>query len=77
MDVMFYSFLYNRRDVRETRLDEKLKGLRENMEMFSSCLRRFYSVASASSHSSIQTDGIKHIATKICIHPLRLHIILD
>lgn len=64
MDVMFYSFLYNRRDVRETRLDEKLKGLRENMEMFSSCLRRFYSVASASSHSSIQTDGIKHIATK-------------
>lgn len=63
-ETMLSSFLYNRKDIRENRLDEQLKGLKESMEMYSSCLRRLYSVASASSHSSTPTNEIKHNATK-------------
>jgi len=64
METMFASFMYKRKDVRDARLDEHLKGLRESMEMFSHCIRRFYSVASTGNHSADHIDDVKAIATK-------------
>lgn len=63
-DVVLSSFLLKRKDVREARLDEILKALRENMEMYCGCIKRFYSVASASNHSSERTDEADVEATK-------------
>lgn len=60
---MFNSFLLKREDVRNAKYDEKLKGLREGMEMYSNCIRCFYSVASAYNHSSDQR-AVKAEATK-------------
>lgn len=63
-DLMLSSFLFKRKDVREAKLDERLKGLRESMQMFCNCIRRFYSVASSGNHSSVPSDQIKCDATK-------------
>lgn len=63
-ELMLSSFLFKRKDVREAKLDERLKGLRESMEMFCNCIQRFYSVASSGNHSSVPSDLIKHDATK-------------
>ena len=56
IDIVLSAFLLKRKDVREARLDEILKALRENMEMYCACIKRFYSVASASNHSEVRTD---------------------
>lgn len=64
METMMNAFMCKRKDVREARYDENLKSLRERMDMYSSCLRRFYSVASAGNHSSTDATDSKRNATK-------------
>lgn len=63
-ETMFSSFMLNRKDVREARYDEALKGLRESMEMYSQCIRCFYSFASAGNHSSKPSHSNMQSATK-------------
>lgn len=63
-ETMLYSFLLNRKDVREAKYDESLKRLRENMEMYCQCVRCFYSYASASNHSAEQSRNIQDAAIK-------------
>lgn len=51
IDAVLNAFLFKRKDVLEARNNETLKGLKEEMDMYCQCLRRFYSVASNGSHS--------------------------
>lgn len=64
VDVMLLSFLLKRKDVRDNRYDERLKNLREGMEMYGNSLRYLYSIASAANHSSASIANAKGKALK-------------